>query len=340
VTEFTLGAEARRGLPRPLPRRAALLQYVMTKPRLQHRQLEVFRAVVRSGSVTGASRILGISQPGVSKLLAQAEELCGFCLFERLHGRLVPTQRGIALFEETERLFMGMEEIDHLLDRLRAEQPRRAVIASIPVLAQELMPSVAGRWLHLGGAERLAVTTRDAGGVMAMAASRRAELGLAAAVPRLPGLRSFLVARTRVLCALPPGHPLAARDTIRPADLHDEAYIGISRHEGQQVLIDRLLEDEGVRPIEVAECPLIAGAAGMALVGVGITFTDAFAARPFIARGLTLRDFEPAMTFEYRAIWSEGMSNHFDRTAFLRLLGECAEAILSEPPPAGVTRLA
>jgi DNA-binding transcriptional LysR family regulator len=311
----------------------------MSKRRLHHRQLEIFRAVVRSGSITGASRILGISQPGVSKSLAQTEELCGFCLFERVHGRLVPTQRALSLFDETERLFVGMEEIEHLMGRLRAEEPRRAVIASIPVLAQELMPAVASRWLPIAGAERLAVTTRDAGGVMAMAASRRADLGLTAAAQRVPNLRSFLVARTRVLCALPPGHPLSARSTIRPADLQGQPFVGISRHEGQQTQIDRLLEDEGVRPLELAECPLISGAAGMAHAGVGITFTDAFAARPFIARGITLRDFEPALMFEYRAIWSEGASSQFDRTAFLRLLGECAEAILSEKPPEGVTRL-
>lgn len=311
----------------------------MAKTRLQHRHLDVFRAVIRSGSVTGASRILGVSQPGVSKILSQTEELCGFSLFERLHGRLIPTQRALSLFDETERLFVGMEEIAHLLDRLRAEEPRRAVIASVPVLAQEVMPLVAKDWLDKGRAGRIAVTTRDAGGVMAMAAARRAELGLTAMAPRVPGLRSFLIARTRVLCALPPGHPLSLRATIRPADLHDQPYIGLSRHEGQQTLIDRLLEEEGVRPREVVECPLIVGAAAMAHVGVGITFTDAFASRAFASRGLTLRDFEPAVTFEYRAIWSEGISGPFDRTAFLRALSEAAERILSEPPPEGVTKL-
>ncbi|MFC3124447.1 LysR substrate-binding domain-containing protein [Pseudoroseomonas globiformis] len=311
----------------------------MTQPRLQHRQLEVFRAVVRTGSITGASRVLGMSQPGVSKILAQTEELCRFCLFERLHGRLVPTQRGLNLFEETERLFMGMEEIAHLVDRLRTDQPRRAVIASIPVLAQELMPPVAGRWLRGCGPERLAVTTRDGGGVMAMAASRRAELGLTSASPRVPGMRSFLIARARALCALPPDHALATRDTLRPADLHGEPFVAISRHEGTQTLVDRVLQDEGVQPVEMAECPLIIGATGMAHAGVGIAFTDAFAARPFIPRGLVLRDFEPAVFFEYRAVWSEGMKNHFDRAAFLRLLSQCAEEILSEAPPSHVTRL-
>lgn len=284
--------------------------------------------------------MLGISQPGVSKILSQTEELCGFTLFERLHGRLIPTQRALSLFDETERLFVGMEKIAHLLDRLRAEEPRRVVIASVPVLAQELMPPVAKEWLDKGEVGRLAVTTRDAGGVMAMVSARRAEIGLIGAAPRVPGLRSFLIARTRVLCALPPGHRLTARKTIRPADLQDEPYVAISRHEEQQTIIDRLLEDEGVRPREVLECPLIVAATGMACAGVGLTFTDAFASRAFVSRGLVLRDFEPAITFEYRAIWSEGMSDRFDRTAFLRTLGEAAERILNEPPPAGVSKLA
>jgi hypothetical protein len=52
-----------------------------------------------------------------------------------------------------------------------------------------------------------------------------------------------------------------------------------------------------------------------------------------------LRDFEPAVTFEYRAIWSEGVSGPFDRTAFLKALSDAAERILSEPPPDGVTKL-
>ncbi len=312
----------------------------MAKTTLQLRQLDVFRAVVRTGSVTGASKLLGISQPGVSKILAQAQEACGFTLFERLHGRIVPTQRAFALFDETERLFVGMEGIDHLLKRLRAEEPRRALIAATPVLAQELMPMVAARWVGAAGADRLAITTRDAGGVMAMVASRRAEIGLSSGSARMPGLRSFLVARTRVLCALPPGHPLAARDTIRPSDLEGQPFVGISRHEGQQAMIDRVLQDEGVRPLELVECPLLIGASGLALAGVGITFTDAFAARPYLPRGLIVRDFEPALWFDYRALWSEGLSTPFDRTVFLRLLGECAENILAEPPPEGVTRLA
>ena len=74
--------------------------------------------------------------------------------------------------------------------------------------------------------------------------------------------------------------------------------------------------------------------------GDALSILDAPSATPLPPRGLVLRDFDPAMFFEYRAIWSEGMSNPFDRAAFLRLLSQCAEEILSEAPPGRVTRLA
>jgi DNA-binding transcriptional LysR family regulator len=95
-------------------------------------------------------------------------------------------------------------------------------------------------------------------------------------------------------------------------------------------MIDAVLRSEGVRPTEVVECPLMIGAAGMAHAGVGITFADAFSSQSFLERGLELRNFEPAIVFEYRAIWAEGMRSPFERTAFLNLLRDAAQDIVAQ----------
>jgi len=67
------------------------------------RQLEVFNAIMRFGSVTGAARELGVSQPAVSKILRHAEDQLGMRLFERLNGRLQPTMEAKAIQAEMER---------------------------------------------------------------------------------------------------------------------------------------------------------------------------------------------------------------------------------------------
>lgn len=50
------------------------------------RQLEVFHAVMRAGTVTGAARLLGVTQPSVSTVLKHCEAQLRIPLFRRTGG--------------------------------------------------------------------------------------------------------------------------------------------------------------------------------------------------------------------------------------------------------------
>ena len=50
---------------------------------LSLRGLEAFHSVVETGSATGAAKLMGISQPAISRLLKQLEEDLGVMLFTR-----------------------------------------------------------------------------------------------------------------------------------------------------------------------------------------------------------------------------------------------------------------
>ena len=65
---------------------------------LNLRQIEVFRAVMITGSVSGAAQLLFVSQPAVSRLLSQTENRLGFALFERIKGRLHATAEAKEVF--------------------------------------------------------------------------------------------------------------------------------------------------------------------------------------------------------------------------------------------------
>ena len=69
-------------------------------PELTHRHVEVFRAVMTAGSVTGAAEALFTSQPTISRELSRMESLLRLALFDRVRGRLQPTAQAYALFEE------------------------------------------------------------------------------------------------------------------------------------------------------------------------------------------------------------------------------------------------
>lgn len=79
------------------------------------RQLEVFRAVMLTGSVSDAARLLHVSVPAVSRLLAHTESRLGFALFERIKGRLHPTAEARRrLYQEVDQVYAGVRRISEL----------------------------------------------------------------------------------------------------------------------------------------------------------------------------------------------------------------------------------
>lgn len=82
--------------------------------KLNLRQIEVFRAVMITGSIRGASELLFVSQPAVSRLLSHMEQRIGFALFERIRGRLYATLEARKLFHEVEAVYAGVQRVNDM----------------------------------------------------------------------------------------------------------------------------------------------------------------------------------------------------------------------------------
>ncbi|RZM04112.1 MAG: LysR family transcriptional regulator, partial [Variovorax sp.] len=111
------------------------------------RQLEAFRAVMTWQTVTRAAEALHVSQPAVTRLIADLEESVGFLLFSRIRGRLYPTAEGQALYEEVERSLLGVERIARTAEEIRSLQRGTLQIAAAPVLALSFLPRAIAEFL-------------------------------------------------------------------------------------------------------------------------------------------------------------------------------------------------
>jgi DNA-binding transcriptional LysR family regulator len=58
---------------------------------MQLRHLEVFNAILLTGSASAAARLINVTQQAVSRTLQHAESQLGFTLFRRERGRLTAT---------------------------------------------------------------------------------------------------------------------------------------------------------------------------------------------------------------------------------------------------------
>ena len=107
---------------------------------LTHRQLAMFRTIMLHGNLSRAAEASSTSQPTLSRELARLEFLLGFTLFDRVRGRLRPTSRALALMQEVERSFIGLEQISARAQELRMLSSGHLRLACLPALAHALVP--------------------------------------------------------------------------------------------------------------------------------------------------------------------------------------------------------
>ncbi|WP_027349691.1 LysR family transcriptional regulator [Halotalea alkalilenta] len=104
------------------------------------RQIEIFHAILQSGSISAAARALNVSQPNVTRVLAHAEQQLGFLLFERHAQGLSPTPEALRLMPEIEQLMRQRTGIDTLIGRLKRGEAQHLRIGAAHALGQAVLP--------------------------------------------------------------------------------------------------------------------------------------------------------------------------------------------------------
>lgn len=104
------------------------------------RHLEIFYAVMTSGSLSRAADVLNISQPAASKALKSAEQRLGFTLFQRVRGKLLPSREALVLFEKVQNIYHDLDHLRLLADNLARDPRAKIVLGCLPSLGLSLVP--------------------------------------------------------------------------------------------------------------------------------------------------------------------------------------------------------
>ncbi len=103
--------------------------------------IEAFRAVVATGSVSQAALTLSVSQPSVSRLIADLEARLGLMLFDRRGPRLAVRAEALELYDEVEQSFQGLDRVVQRGRRIAANKVGVLTISATPVIGLTLVPS-------------------------------------------------------------------------------------------------------------------------------------------------------------------------------------------------------
>jgi DNA-binding transcriptional LysR family regulator len=252
----------------------------MSGNRHRLRELEGLRALVTTGTTVGAAQRLGISQSAVSRSLSQLEERLGRSLFIRSSGRIHPTPEALRLNEKLDALFETLAEIDGADWAAREDEPLRLVVP--PSLAHHFVIRRVARFLKRNPDRRIQLDIQSTDSLVSGILNSQYDLGLTSGMIQRSGVTLLPWRRSKIVCAMPETHPLAAKDEINPQDLEGLALIAFLGRIGTRALTDQIFGRAGVRPLTVETATTMAS---LELVreGLGITLVNPF---PLLSEGI------------------------------------------------------
>jgi DNA-binding transcriptional LysR family regulator len=250
---------------------------------LNLRQIEIFRAVMITGSISGASELLFVSQPAVSRLLSHTEQRVGFALFERIKGRLYATPEAKKLFHEVENVYQAVQRVNELATDLSESRSGVLNIVSSQSIGQMLIPEAIARFRAKHAEVKISFHCLSYGYLKERLLNRQADLGIIILPMEHPNLEVTPLCSNRLVCVLPYNHELTRRGTLTLADLRPFPLISYDKDSPFGSIVSRMYQeqDEVLKPTLEVGSPQ--NACSLVQMGAGVALVDEFSVRSWSA---------------------------------------------------------
>lgn len=257
------------------------------------RQLEALKTVVEQGSMTRAARRLDISQPAVSRLLADLSEELGFTLLERQKGRLVPTQEARYILPDIGRVLETMAHIGDASQNLNARTAGHIRVACLPGFATSHLPAVVAGFLETRPDVTLTLEPDRPERILEWIVGEQYDCGITDSFEGHPAIDSTTL-NIRTVCIFPKGHRFAQYAQIEPAKLHGERFIHARRDSPFYRSLSEVFHKHSVTPKSTVETRQFTAACELVSRGVGISLVSELDAQNYAAE-LEYRPFVPSV---------------------------------------------
>lgn len=239
-----------------------------------------------SGSARGAAELLYVTQPVISKLIAQLESRTGLTLFERRGNAIVPTDDAKLLLSEAQSVFYGIERFDRFAANLRGGGKGRLSIFASPTLTSAVIPFILKSHLRHADPLEVLIASRLIRDIPSDLLADNQSVGVTIWQCDAPGISCEVLASKPLVLLVHPGSPLANRQRVHLNDVRSEHLIG--HHESMPIgkkVREALHKLSADWPIRIS---VDSSEAAFSLVqnNLGVAFVDAFSKDYLQQRGL------------------------------------------------------
>jgi DNA-binding transcriptional LysR family regulator len=274
---------------------------------MKFRQIEAFRCLMAAGTSLGAARKMNISQPAISRLVADLEDSLGFRLFNRAKGRLEPTTAGVRFYRAVEENFLGLERLTQVAANIRADAPEGISVACLFVLSTTLMPLVLKEFFKYHPNVPVTVDTCNGPEILVRLQDMKVDMAIALEFPAFAGIEIEKILKVNVSCALPEGHRLVEKEMIFPEDIDGENMIGwvpiISQNYEKE--LESLQAARSV-PKHVIKTHTSHTRYAMVAHGLGLSLVEPFAAKIWRNNGVVVKPFAGEISYDYVLAYPSG----------------------------------
>jgi len=268
---------------------------------MELRQLEAFAAVMSTGSVTAAGRLLGRSQPAISRLLQELEAEIGYPLFARSGPRVTPTEQGFLLYDDVERALTSLQQIRGRAEEIARGQAQPLLMAATSALAAGLVPDALKRIETRIGAARVQLRSASPEQVVHAVLSGAAQLGATSLPLEHRGLTVHWIGQAPCVAALPEDDPVAQRAVVPVSALAGRRLITMANPFRLRRRLDAALAPNGQMP-GTLETNSSVNALAAVRAGLGVSVLEPITAYGAPMAGVAIRPIDLDIPFFFGVI--------------------------------------
>ena len=264
--------------------------------RLRH--IEVFHAVYTSGSITGAAKMLNVSQPSISKVLAHAEQQLGFQLFDRHKGKIVPTREAERLIDHVNQAYRNINELRRVSKNLGSAETGVIRIAVTPALGIDVIPAAIASYLAMHPDTMFEVETLHQHQVVRALRELRIDFGIVFSPPATQGIKINHLATAELVVLCNESMNLDKNSKLTLEELDGMRFVNLSTRSPLGQLLAARTEASDIQLHTVANVETYQMAKALVAHGAGIALIDEITARSSGHDNVIARYLDPPLRFE------------------------------------------
>lgn len=251
---------------------------------LDAKELRMFMAVVRIGSIRGAAEHMHVAPSVVSRQIADTERSVGLPLFERTARGMVLTEAGELVLEHSRRVLEESSLLTEQLGLLKAVQQRRVRILCGEGFLADVLQHGLGAFVNVYPDIQYDLQLGSTESVLDGIANGDADIGIAYNPLIDTRVRSLAISRQPLCVVMPPDHPLLAKTSLTLADCAGLPNALLRAGHGITQLVTRVAADGGFALAPLVETTSIDVLRRFVIAGLGISFLPRFAVSTELAR--------------------------------------------------------